>query len=181
MSHFWRLLRHPPQTLHIYAPNTPQTAHIAALQRLLPAANFSGVGVAPAASSWAYNPQIPVLQAEANALPGQVAAFERQLSAANMLDAAFGASEDGADLPVTLEVAIGQWARSMMQLLTSSSQYMGEVSQNLEVLHSDCVHVNLGACVLLAADAEVCQVIGCAQHLASGTESGLLQSHLHGA
>eukprot|EP00891_Asterochloris_glomerata_P007154 jgi/Astpho2/7154/Aster-01478 len=67
-------------------------------------------------------------RAEANALPGQVAAFERQLSAANTLGSAFGAcNEDGADLPVTLEVAIGQWARSMMQLLTSSSQYMGEL------------------------------------------------------
>ena len=80
--------------------------------------------------------RIPVLQAEANALPGQVAAFERQLSAANTLGSAFGAcNEDGADLPVTLEVAIGQWARSMMQLLTSSSQYMGEVSQICNPTH----------------------------------------------
>ena len=122
-----------------------------------------------------------MLQAEANALPGQVAAFERQLSAANMLDTAFGANENGADLPVTLEVAIGQWARSMMQLLTSSSQYMGEVSQSSDVLLIDCVHVDLGACMLLAANCKVCHVFGCTKHLASGSERNLLQSRLHGA
>ena len=99
-----------------------------------------------------------MLQAEANALPGQVAAFERQLSAANMLDAAFGAIEDGADLPVTLEVAVGQWARSMMQLLTSSSQYMGEVSQPSDGQFHDCVHVGLGAFALLVANGKVCHV-----------------------
>ena len=122
-----------------------------------------------------------MLQAEANALPGQVAAFERQLSAANMLDAAFGANEDGADLPVTLEVAIGQWARSMMQLLTSSSQYMGEVSQSSEVLLIGCVHVGLGAYMLLAAADKVCHIVGCTHRLASGSERGRLGSRLHGA